>query len=222
VPLQTHDEIAARIRACRAYAGLTRKELGEKVGTSSSTVERWEKGHAGSLGGDDRSRGRTILWDVAKACGLDPAWAISDWELPPSYSVKESEMLSIQTRLRRIEEAVGVEGVPSAEDVGISIADLMEMVGSASFSWAGASNSPALQRFGRLLDLLEGDPEQLERFRRIIAGVPLTGPPAGERPEDVVDDIQRRATAPDVDKETASGSPEEDDSRDTGRSRSGR
>ena len=56
------DEVAARIRSCRAYAGLTRRELAEKMDTSPSTIERWEKAHPGSLGAGDQARLQMILW----------------------------------------------------------------------------------------------------------------------------------------------------------------
>lgn len=219
-------EVAARIRACRAYAGLTRKELGDKLGTSSSTVERWEKAHPGSLGGDDRVRSRMILWDVAKACGLDPAWATSDWDVPPSYHLTESDFREVATRLRRIEQAVGVEaeGSINQADIGISIADFMDMLGEGSFSWMGGADSPAVKRFVRLLDHMEEtDPERLAKFRRFFGvGSATTEPSAVERPEDVADAIQRQATGRDESKGPANDSPEGAGSRGRGRSRSDR
>jgi transcriptional regulator with XRE-family HTH domain len=223
MPSLDHDEIAARIRACRAYAGLTRKELAEQMATSPSTVERWEKAHAGSLGGDDRVRGQMLLWDIAKTCGLDPAWAISDWDVPPSYSLKESDFREVATRLRRIEQAVGVEarGPINEADIGISIAEFMEMIGEGSFPWTGGADSPAVKRFVRLLDHMdEADPEAVAKFRRYFGAVDATEPPAAaERPEDVADEIQRQATDPDARTGPPNGSPGEDDSRDTGQSR---
>lgn len=125
-------EVASRIRACRAYAGLTRKELADKMGTSSSTVERWEKGHPGSLGGEDRARRQTILWEVAKVCDLDPAWAISDWDVPPSYRLQESDVRGIVGRLHRIEQALGLEQLaawptpPRADEQPEDVADEIE------------------------------------------------------------------------------------------------
>jgi transcriptional regulator with XRE-family HTH domain len=213
------DEIAARIRACRAYAGLTRKGLAEKMSTSPSTVERWEKAHPGSLGGEDSTRARMILWEVAKTCDLDPAWAVSDWDVPPSYRVKESDIREIATRLRRVEQAVGVEGVLNDADLGISIAEFMEMIGDSPLSWGGGTDSPAVRNFGRLLDALGDDPERLAQFRRFFGVRSATEPPAGERPEDVADEIERQANGPASRKAPASESRGAGGSRGRGRSR---
>ncbi len=154
------EETAARIRSCRAYAGLTRQELAEKMSTSSSTVERWEKAHPGSLGGDDGARRQSILWDVAKVCDLDPEWALGDWDVPPTYRLQESDVRGIVGRLQRIEAAVGLELAPTG-------------------------------------------PTELR---------------PGERPEDVVDEIERLATDPAARKAPATGSRRAGGSRGRGRS----
>lgn len=215
------DEVAARIRACRAHARLTRRELAEKMGTSPSTVERWEKAHAGSLGGEDRARMQTILWDVAKACDLDPAWAVSDWDVPPTYRVQESDVRDITARLRRIEVAVGLEDSPKADDAGIAIAELMEMLGGGAswMTWAGGEESPAVKQFGRLLDLLEEDPERIDQFRRVFGVAAPTPSRSGEQPEDVADEIERQGTGRAGSKVSATESPKGAGSRGRGRSR---
>jgi len=160
-------EVAGRIRACRAYAGLTRQELAEKMETSSSTVERWEKAHPGSLGGNDGARRQSILWEVAKACDLDPAWAIGDWDVPPIYRVQERDVRGIVGRLQRIEQALGLEQVPQLAD---------------------APTGPM-------------------------------GPRPGERPEDVVDEIERLTSDPAARKSPASDSRRAGGSRGRGQSR---
>lgn len=65
VPSLETDEIARRVRAARAYAGLTIPQLAERIGVGERTIKRVEM----------RQRiARTYeLWAIADACGV-PRW----------------------------------------------------------------------------------------------------------------------------------------------------
>lgn len=89
------DPYAARIRAARAYAGLTREELAERLGVAISTIDRREAGtHAPKRG---------ELLAIAAICGVPPAFMEHGFG-----EINENEILR---RLDRIEAAVGVDEI---------------------------------------------------------------------------------------------------------------
>lgn len=65
------DDVARRVRAARAYAGLTFDELAERSDIGRSTLLRIE------------TKGRPIklpeLLAIADACGLPRRWFFDDW-----------------------------------------------------------------------------------------------------------------------------------------------
>lgn len=106
------DEVAARIRAARAWAGLTRPELAERMGRSKSTIERMEKGDRSALGGGYSGKLARILHDVALATGVHGAFFLEDWDAMTER--REKEMTArlggqrLEQRLARIEGALGI------------------------------------------------------------------------------------------------------------------
>jgi transcriptional regulator with XRE-family HTH domain len=60
-------DVAARIRAARAYADLTRRELAEQLGVSESTIQRREHGQQP----DPR---RQELMAIAQVCSVPLAF----------------------------------------------------------------------------------------------------------------------------------------------------
>lgn len=59
-------EIARRVRAARAFAGLTQEDLGRQVGVDNKTINRWERRHFEP----DVGRMKAIV----VACGVRPDW----------------------------------------------------------------------------------------------------------------------------------------------------
>ncbi|HIJ85971.1 MAG: HTH cro/C1-type protein [Magnetococcales bacterium] len=57
--------LSTRIRQARKYAGLTQKDLAERVGISQTAIHKLE-------GGGSRSSRKTI--SIALTCGVDPIW----------------------------------------------------------------------------------------------------------------------------------------------------
>lgn len=89
------EEIARRIRAARAYAGLSQKELGLKVQMHAQTIKRYENADDPENTPND---GR--LTAIAVACGLPASWfseAGMELPLPPE---------ELRERLRRIEDSL--------------------------------------------------------------------------------------------------------------------
>jgi transcriptional regulator with XRE-family HTH domain len=72
------QEMAARIRAARAWAGMKQKELGTATGRSVTTVERMEKGDASALGRTPAKRARVRL-EVVKATGVPLSFFLHAW-----------------------------------------------------------------------------------------------------------------------------------------------
>lgn len=60
------EEVARRVRAARAYAGLSIPRLAEELGVGMQTIKRIEAGH--------RSARRYELWGIADICGLPPGF----------------------------------------------------------------------------------------------------------------------------------------------------
>jgi transcriptional regulator with XRE-family HTH domain len=59
------SEVAKRVRAARAYAGLSIPELADELGVGAQTIKRVEAG--------TRRPRRYELWGIADICGL-PRW----------------------------------------------------------------------------------------------------------------------------------------------------
>lgn len=67
------QELGARIRAARAYAGLEQDELAARLETSLSTLKRWEYGQEGKRG-RSRFQRKAMIEGVAEVCGLPHEW----------------------------------------------------------------------------------------------------------------------------------------------------
>lgn len=105
------DDEAARARAARAYADLSRDDLGKILGWSKGTISRIEAG-ARTLRGDDRVR-------YGEACGV-PRWFMeTGWTIPESAERLSTdaaltsvrlELLQIKTQMTEA-QATGLQGL---------------------------------------------------------------------------------------------------------------
>jgi transcriptional regulator with XRE-family HTH domain len=101
------EETAARIRAARAYADITQKELGRRTGFSKSTVERWEKADPGAIGRDRAKRYR-LIFDVARATKLPSDWLIDDWAPDPIEELVSANY-ELKERVEELENRLGAQ-----------------------------------------------------------------------------------------------------------------
>ncbi|MDX6534005.1 MAG: Helix-turn-helix domain [Gaiellales bacterium] len=90
-------EVGRRIKAARAYAGLTSaKALADKiddVGYSREAIVKWETGNY------KRGLGRTRLETIARACGLSVIFFALDFS--PLSELDADEQRILDRRLRR-------------------------------------------------------------------------------------------------------------------------
>lgn len=94
------EEIARRIRAARAYAGLSTAALAERIGLGTQTIKRIEA--------ERRIARRFELWAIAEACGMPRAFFEHDLDDMFREAALSREILrAVEERLARIEEASG-------------------------------------------------------------------------------------------------------------------
>ena len=65
-PVDDLQELAARIRAARGYAGLNQTDLAQRLEIGKSTLQRWELGQPAGRG-RSRFQRRGMAEDVAEA-----------------------------------------------------------------------------------------------------------------------------------------------------------
>lgn len=128
---QEPEEFAARIRAARAYAGMTRPELAEAIGRSKSTVERIEKGDAAALGLGAAGKVARLVHEVAQATGLPTDFFFRDWWQERREGPEEElervglEGSRLAGRLARIERRLGITTPADAQDLEAGIDELL-------------------------------------------------------------------------------------------------
>lgn len=93
---------AARIRAARAFAGLTQGQLAERLGVDVQTVKRREAG--------GRAPRRGELLAIASICGVPPAFMEHGFGEPGP-----GELLDLLDRLDQIQRALEHGAVPLGE-----------------------------------------------------------------------------------------------------------
>jgi transcriptional regulator with XRE-family HTH domain len=84
------------IRSARLRAGLSQKELAERLGMASSSIARWET--------DTVEPGYSTLRRVLQACGFDIPPVLVPYERDPERDaqVQELQELSSQERMERL------------------------------------------------------------------------------------------------------------------------
>jgi transcriptional regulator with XRE-family HTH domain len=92
-------ETARRVRAARAYAGLSVSELANRIGLGLQTIKRIESGK--------RTARRFEIWAIGEACGLPREFFEMDLELLNRQATVAQETLArVEERLARIERAM--------------------------------------------------------------------------------------------------------------------
>lgn len=102
-------EMSRRVRAARAYAGLSANELAERIGLGLQTIKRIEAGK--------RNPRRYEIWAIAEACALPRAFFELDFELLCERAETLAALMErLDGRLRRIEAQTAANGaVPTRE-----------------------------------------------------------------------------------------------------------
>jgi transcriptional regulator with XRE-family HTH domain len=99
-PVSSSTEIARRVRAARAYAGLSVSELASRIGLGLQTIKRIESGK--------RTARRFEVWAIAEACNLPREFFEIDLDLLNRRAATLQEALArVDERLERIERELG-------------------------------------------------------------------------------------------------------------------
>jgi transcriptional regulator with XRE-family HTH domain len=113
------EELAARLRAARAYADLRQADLADLLGESLTTYKRMER-DGRNLDSEDRLRA------VARRCGIPEAFMLAGWgPLARPLSDAERRLVAVEDQLQRLlalEDAVGelrgLQAVEAARRIG--------------------------------------------------------------------------------------------------------
>jgi transcriptional regulator with XRE-family HTH domain len=93
------DQTARRVRAARAYAGLSVNALAERLGVGAQTIKRIEAGR--------RSARPYELWGISQICGLPREFFDGNFEAMSSEAVAVAGALArLESRLDDIERVV--------------------------------------------------------------------------------------------------------------------
>jgi transcriptional regulator with XRE-family HTH domain len=99
VTITSSVETARRVRAARAYAGLSVNELASRIGLGLQTIKRIESGK--------RSARRFEVWAIAEACALPREFFEMDLDLLNRQTVMLHDTLNrVEERLGRIERTM--------------------------------------------------------------------------------------------------------------------
>lgn len=77
----SNEEIGKRITEARTKAGLSGKELAEKIGVAASTITRYEKGTFAKIK-------LPVIEAIARELGLNPMWLLGKSEYPDTDDMK--------------------------------------------------------------------------------------------------------------------------------------
>ena len=109
VTTNSNAETARRVRAARAYAGLSVNELANRVGLGLQTIKRIE-----CL---KRTARPFEVWAIAEACGLPREFFEVDLELLNRQgSVLRETLSGVEDRLARVERLVERNALPALRD----------------------------------------------------------------------------------------------------------
>jgi transcriptional regulator with XRE-family HTH domain len=108
-PVSPSSETARRVRAARAYAGLSVTELANRIGLGLQTIKRIESGK--------RTARPFEVWAIAEACGLPREFFEIDLDLlSRRASILQETLIRIDERLERLERRVGQPGFEPGTD----------------------------------------------------------------------------------------------------------
>jgi transcriptional regulator with XRE-family HTH domain len=95
------DDVARRVRAARAYAGLSVRELADAIGIGLQTIKRIEAG--------SRAPRTMEVWAIAEVCGLPREWFEVDFDDLARHAAAAGELLArVDARLARLEAQLGI------------------------------------------------------------------------------------------------------------------
>ncbi|WP_054277933.1 helix-turn-helix domain-containing protein [Clostridioides difficile] len=85
--MDENKKIGKRIKETRENIGLTLKDVADRVGVATSTIQRYEKGEISQLK-------LPVLESIAKALNVDPTWITKGIENKSTKPSNESNFLS--------------------------------------------------------------------------------------------------------------------------------
>lgn len=96
------------IKEARRRAGLSQRELAERLGTTQSVITRWETGQ--------RSPTFETLVRAVRACGLDLAVSLGTADADHDLLIRENRKLSPAARLRQMtQQSAGLDELLAAK-----------------------------------------------------------------------------------------------------------
>ena len=102
-PISSITETSRRVRAARAYAGLSVPELANRIGLGKQTIRRIEQG--------TRATRRFEIWAIAEACALPREFFEIDLDLlSRRASTLQDTLARVDERLDGIQRTLEVAG----------------------------------------------------------------------------------------------------------------
>lgn len=111
------SEVGKRIKAARAYAGISSQEtLGELLGgVSQSMIQRLESGDRGLKPYEQR----TLLVGIADVCGLPAAWFTADFSRLDEIAVRQNPEDLVDDQHERRRQSPSGEGSSGTGSTGL-------------------------------------------------------------------------------------------------------
>jgi transcriptional regulator with XRE-family HTH domain len=101
--------IASEIRAARAYAGMSRKQVGDAIGVSPWTIGNWERGEW-----EDQPPRIAMLEAIARACQIPDVWQAAGFLAEPDSITPLEALVRVQQLLLTLSSAG--PGEPHSEE----------------------------------------------------------------------------------------------------------
>ena len=111
----SRSELACRVRAARAYSGLSVSEVADRLGVGVQTIKRIEAG--------TRAPRQLEIWAIAQVCGLSQEWFEVDFrDLSRSVTAAGEVFTEVARRLKKIEAHLGLAppDAPAANAHGLA------------------------------------------------------------------------------------------------------
>lgn len=96
-------EVARRVRAARAYAGLSVYDVANAIGLGAQTIKRIEAGR--------RTPRSFEIWAIADVCGLPREWFTADFDALCRQAERQTALLDrVEDRLNALTELLADDG----------------------------------------------------------------------------------------------------------------
>ncbi len=98
----TNEEIGSRIKSERESQGMTLKDVADKIGVATSTIQRYEAGAIQKIK-------LPVIEAIAKNLGVNPAWLVGksdDKRLPKSKRMDDDAAYYLDEETRKIAQDI--------------------------------------------------------------------------------------------------------------------